>query len=92
MTGSGKTSMANILASEIVEEMEFSEVQASKWILMLDAKLYLKDLISLFNVITKFADRNVERILSAITFRFVIIDNIDLINPTNQQGMRTSFL
>jgi DNA polymerase III delta prime subunit len=85
-SGSGKTSMANILATEIIEEMDFSEAQSSKWILMLDCKLYQKDVLGLLNVVTKFADRNLERVICTIPFRVVIIDNIDMISPTNQQG------
>ena len=78
--------MAKILTSEIIEEMEFSDSQAAKWILFLDAKLFLKDLTVLWNTITKFSDRNIERVISVITFRVIVIDNIDMMTPTNQQG------
>jgi hypothetical protein len=87
LKGSGKTSMMPILVSEMIEDMELPDAQAKKWTLFLDAKSYLNNFSELWNQITKFADRKLEKYFIGVGFRVVVIDNFDVINPANQQGM-----
>lgn len=84
--GSGKTAVINTLASELLEEKEFGDSQAQRWILFLDAKLYLTNFQLLWNKINTFAERKLENFIDHIGFRIVIIDNIDAMNPAFQQG------
>ena len=80
--------MVAILVKELTDEMALKDSQISRWILWLDAKLFLDNLNVLSNKIAKFAEQNFERYLLCIGFRVIIIDNIDAINPLNQQGMK----
>ena len=79
--------MVAILVKELTDEMVLKESQITRWILWLDAKLFLDNLNVLSNKIAKFAEQNFERYFLTVGFRVIIIDNIDAINPLNQQGM-----
>lgn len=85
--GSGKTAMIKTLVSELMEEKEL--VEAQRWVLFLDAKLFLTNLQLLWNKINTFAERKLEKTIESIGFRIIVIDNIDIINPALQQGMVT---
>ena len=79
--------MVAILVKELTDEMVLKDSQIDRWVLSLDAKHYLNNLNVLWNKITKFSERNFERYFLTVGFRVIIIDNIDAINPLNQQGM-----
>lgn len=88
ISGSGKTSMISILLSEIIQEKEFTTNEAKKWILQIDAKLYQTDFSVLFDEISVFASRNVEKFITdvKVEYHIVVVDNIHIIPPTLQQG------
>jgi chromosomal replication initiation ATPase DnaA len=82
--GSGKTSMIKIFVNELAEEMRMSPAQMAKWALYLDAKT-MPDVAVLWNRITKFSEPNFERFIQC-SFRLIILDNADIITPSQQQG------
>jgi hypothetical protein len=82
--GSGKTSMVKIFANELAEDMRMSPAQQSKWCLFLDAKT-VADYAILWSRVSKFAEPNFERYITC-PFRLIIVDNIDVIPPSQQQG------
>jgi hypothetical protein len=81
--------MIKTLVSELMEEKEL--VEAQRWVLFLDAKLFSTNLQLLWNKINTFAERKLEKTMEHIGFRIIVIDNIDIINPALQQGKVTVF-
>lgn len=85
-SGSGKTTICQRFLAELSEDMGLTRSQESKFWFYADAGKF-KNLNNLWLKIGKFAEPVLERYISA-PFRVVVIDNSNLMPPSQQQGLK----
>lgn len=87
-SGSGKTALTKVFAQMLQGDMDLTDQQASKWMLQEDAKTYKDDFKPLWAKITKFMEPVLEKAIQT-KYRVVVIDNMSLVPPSNQQFLKT---
>ena len=86
--GSGKTAMAHILIQEFCTELEVSDSQKQKWILMIDAAQHTENFSAMWDMVKKFIEPPQDRFLRNVGFRIVVVDNADILPVSAQQTLR----
>jgi len=86
--GSGKTAMVHVLLKEYCSELDVTDGQKKKWILVLDAAQHVENFYGMWDTVKKFVTPAQERFLRNVGFRIVVIDNADALTVNAQQTLR----
>lgn len=85
--GSGKSAISTIFCQNLIDVLNLTQAQSTKFILTINAAEFRKDFNPLWIKINRFADAVFEKFL-AVKYRLVMIDNIGSIPPSNQQDLK----
>lgn len=83
----GKTTIAQKFAQELGDDMGLSKAQSGRFVLFISAQDATKGFRDLWAKVNKFCESPIERYISA-PFKVVVIDNMDDIPPSHQQGLK----
>lgn len=86
-SGSGKSALGKVFLNELIDIQKYKNSQIEKWCLVLDAKVFRKDLQTLWSRVTTFAEPPLDKFLMT-KYRLLMIDNFDSIPPSSQQILK----
>eukprot|EP01032_Pedospumella_encystans_P026939 gene26939-30457_t len=86
-SGSGKSALGKVFLNELIDIQKYKNSQAERWCLFLDAKLFRKDLQTLWSKVQSFAEPVIEKFIQT-KYRLLVVDNFDSIPPSSQQILK----
>ena len=84
--GTGKSAILHALQCELLQLCPNSN--SNKWLMAVDVKDYLKDLSALLERISLFVSKDLARLKLSLSFRLLLVDNVDALAASDQQSLR----